>query len=97
MSNSTVKFKYGAPQELVKQVVSKNGIFSAKGKAGTVLFFDGNLFHASGVNLSPYDRKVILITYNRVDNALEPNRIPRPEFIANSDSTPLNPSDDKLF
>ena len=78
----TSDLKYTLKQKTIAQWVSKNGIFSAKGTAGTVLFFHGNIFHASSNNLSPWDRHAFLLTYNRIDNKLPDTPNPRPEFIA---------------
>ena len=41
-------------------------------------------------NLSPYDRKIVLVTYNRVDNL--PREARRPEFLVSRDFTPIQPS-----
>ncbi len=91
LSNTTSKLKYGADKEVIKKLVFENGLFSAKGSAGTVLFFDCNVFHASSVNISPFDRATIIISYNRVDNFLKSVQNPRPDFLASRDYSPLKP------
>jgi len=78
----TSDLKYTLKQNTIAQWVSKNGMVSAKGAAGTVLFFHGNIFHASSNNLSPWDRHTYLLTYNRTNNKLPDTDKPRPEFIA---------------
>lgn len=78
----TSDLKYTLKQKTIAKWVTKNGMCSARGKAGTVLFFHGNMFHASSNNLSPWDRHAYLLTYNRVDNQLPATDNPRPEFIA---------------
>lgn len=90
MSALTSNLKYTITQPELAQWVAKRGIQSMKGKAGTVLFFHGLIFHASSNNMSPYDRKTFLITYNGVNNHLEEQVIKRPEFLANRDFTPIN-------
>ncbi len=61
------------------------GIEQATGPAGSVLFFDCNLLHASASNLSPIARRNLFVVYNSVENAVvEPYSAPgrRPEHIA---------------
>lgn len=58
-----------------------------KGKAGSVLMFHGNLVHASPGNLSPFDRTIVYVSLNRVDNAIR--RFKRPEWIAHRDFRPI--------
>jgi ectoine hydroxylase len=55
------------------------------------MVFHANLFHGSGVNMSPFDRRVIFISYNSVNNRPERTRPPRPEFLAARDLSPLEP------
>ena len=78
----TSDLKYTLKQNTIAKWVNKTGMVSAKGPAGTVLFFHGNIFHASSNNLSPWDRHTYLLTYNRTDNKLPDTDSPRPEFIA---------------
>ncbi|MBA0882486.1 phytanoyl-CoA dioxygenase family protein [Flavobacterium undicola] len=85
-------------QTLKKLINSKGGIFNAKGKAGTVLIFHGNILHASNANLSPFDRKVLFLTYNDVNNTSTDSSNPRPSYIVNHDSSPIETiSDHELF
>lgn len=70
----------------------QRGIRQMTGKAGSVVFFDGNIMHGSGSNISPYPRSNVFAVYNAVDNALEepfaaPQR--RPGFIAEREVEPL--------
>jgi len=72
--------------------VAKHGLAAPKGPAGSVLFFDPCIVHASGPNLSPWSRNLALATYNRVSNAIRrPTRAP---FVALQDFTPLAPLGD---
>jgi ectoine hydroxylase len=88
----TADLKYTLKQRTIAQWAEKNGIFSAKGPAGSVLFFHGNTFHSSGCNLSPWDRHTFLISYNDVNNSLPDIPNPRPDFIANSNFSPIIPT-----
>jgi ectoine hydroxylase len=82
MTSLTADLKYKLKQQTISNWVTSNGLVSATGPAGSVLFFHGNVFHASSNNLSPWHRHTYLLTYNHINN--EPLEIehPRPEFLA---------------
>ena len=82
LSSLNSSIKYTVDKDLIKGMVRENGIVTAEGKRGTVLFFHGNIMHASNVNLSPFDRNVAIITYNSVDNLPNTEGDLRPEFLA---------------
>ncbi len=85
--NSNIKFT--VHQELIRELAQKNGIVVGSGKKGTVLFFHGNIFHASNINLTPFDRDAIIITYNSINNL--PTKIdnPRPDFLVGRNYKPI--------
>lgn len=87
MSTLSANLKYTIEKDTLSKYMETNPIFSAKGKAGSVLIFHGSLFHASLSNLSPFDRNVLIITYNSTENKLSPVEKPRPEFIASRNFT----------
>ncbi|MBO9201556.1 MULTISPECIES: phytanoyl-CoA dioxygenase family protein [Niastella] len=89
MSALTADLKYTLEKDNIKRWAGRKGIVSAKAPAGSVLFFHGNVFHASSNNLSPWDRHAFLITYNSIENQLTDISNPRPEFIASRNYTPL--------
>lgn len=90
LASLSADLKYTIDLNTVREQVSLNGIFSAKGKAGTVLFFHSNVFHGSGYNMSPFDRRIMIISYNTVSNL--PLKLGnRPEFLCSSDFTPIQP------
>jgi ectoine hydroxylase len=91
LSNTTAKLRYTVERSLLTAMVRKNGMVAPKGKAGDCIVFDANLFHASGVNMSPFDRRVAFISYNSVKNLPRPTRAPRPEFLAARDFAALQP------
>jgi ectoine hydroxylase len=82
LSSLNANLKFTIDHEILKGISLQNGIVTASGPKGTVLFFHGNLFHASNANLTPFDRDSVLITYNSVDNAPRGVASPRPEFLA---------------
>ena len=64
-------------------------IIAPHGPAGTVLLFDSRLLHASPPNMSPTDRRLLIVSYNAVGNAPAFGDQTRPEFLAARDNTPL--------
>jgi ectoine hydroxylase len=89
MSALTSDLKYTLSQQTVMYWAERKGIVSATGPRGSVLFFHGNLFHASSNNLSPWDRHTFLVSYNSVRNTLPVQDNPRPDFIASRNFEPL--------
>lgn len=90
MSTVSAKLKYTLSEDLVREQVLKNGIISAKGKAGSVLFFHSNIFHSSTKNLSPFDRVMLMISYNSINNKLQKVENPRPDFLVEQSPFILN-------
>jgi ectoine hydroxylase len=80
------KQEYGVPDPTsLGFLVQRGGLQSAKGPAGSVLFFDCNTMHGSNSNISPFPRANLFFVYNSVDNRLGNPRgglQPRPDFIA---------------
>jgi ectoine hydroxylase len=70
---------------------------SPKGPAGTVIFFHPEIAHGSALNMSPYPRTVLIITYNDVTNSPRPAGSPRPEYLVGRDLRPLEPRDVSLL
>ena len=81
--------KYTISQSILKEAFAKNKIVSTTAKAGSALFFHGNTFHASNCNLSPFDRKIYIITYNSVENAVVGGKSVRPDFLSARNRDPL--------
>jgi len=63
------------------------GIVSPKGAAGSMILFHGCLVHASGSNLSPWNRVAVYLSLCAVSNHIR--RFKRPEYIAHRDFTPI--------
>lgn len=85
----------GTPDKaLLEKMVEKGGIVSAKGDAGSAIFFDCNIMHGSNGNITPYPRSNAFFVFNSMDNTLtEPfcGLSPRPDYIGSRDFTPLEP------
>jgi ectoine hydroxylase-related dioxygenase (phytanoyl-CoA dioxygenase family) len=75
--------------DTVSNAVKQRGIVSLKGTAGSVVIFHPNLVHASTHNISPYDRAMIILTYNSTSNLPRDIGARRPEFFASRDHRPL--------
>jgi predicted 2-oxoglutarate/Fe(II)-dependent dioxygenase YbiX len=98
VSNLTAKLKYSVNNETVTRLVRQYGLEALKGPAGSVLFFDSNLLHASANNLSPFDRNMVLITFNSVENIPITRGTPRPDFIVSRDYSSITPvADDAML
>lgn len=96
VANVSADLKYSLDRDTIAAMVRAKGIVAPKGPAGTVLLFHPNLAHASVPNLSPADRTVLIVTYNRVDNVPVPHGAPRPEFLVSRDRTPVTAGADDL-
>jgi ectoine hydroxylase len=62
------------------------------GPAGSVIFFDCNIMHGSGGNITPFPRSNVFLVFNSVENALEEPYAatePRPNFIAAREVVPV--------
>ncbi|MGO1769049.1 MAG: ectoine hydroxylase [Microbacterium sp.] len=83
----------GVPtEEAVARMADEHGIDQFTGPAGSALWFDSNIMHGSGNNISPFPRSNVFLVFNSVENALEEPfaaPAPRPEHIASRDVTPL--------
>ena len=89
MQHVSVALKYTLDAPTVTRLVHEGGLVAPKGRRGTVMLFHPNIAHASGPNLSPFDRTTAIVTYNSTANI--PDRLSdhRPEFLVSRDARPL--------
>jgi ectoine hydroxylase len=78
--------------DLIRQLVERaggtqGGIVSPKGPAGSMILFHSCLVHASGSNLSPFNRVAVYLSLCAVSNHIRRHK--RPEFIAHRDFAPI--------
>jgi ectoine hydroxylase len=74
--------------QLVARAGGKNGgIVSPKGPAGSMILFHSCLVHASGSNLSPWNRVSVYLSLCAVSNHIR--RFKRTEYIAHRDFAPI--------
>lgn len=89
-SSSLVAQRFGVPDEntLTKAVLGNeygDGIDQFTGEAGSALWFDCNLLHGSGSNITPMPRSNVFLVFNSVDNNLAAPYAAdgiRPEYLA---------------
>jgi ectoine hydroxylase len=67
------------------------------GKPGTVVFFDCNILHASGHNLSSQDRWQIYYVFNRCANRPADVANPRPDYVRSTNTAPLAMGSDAIL
>ena len=91
IANLTTKLRYSLDRGIVGEMIEKHGIVAPKGPRGSVLLMDGNTIHGSPSNISPFDRAVVIVTFNSVENIPPPVSNPRPEFLSNRHPSPIEP------
>jgi ectoine hydroxylase len=96
ISSLTAKINYSIEKQRLAEIVKEHGIIAPKAKAGSVLMFDSNLIHASPPNITPFERTMIIFTYNHVNNAPPESKRRRPEFLSSADSRPITSLNDWL-
>ncbi|MFC7374152.1 MULTISPECIES: ectoine hydroxylase [unclassified Brachybacterium] len=83
----------GVPsQEVITDMAHRHGIDQFTGPAGSALWFDSNIMHGSGNNITPFPRSNIFMVFNSVENELQEPfaaSAPRPDHIAHRDVQPL--------
>ena len=93
VETSLVRQEVGTPaQDDVTELTAEFGIDQFTGAAGAGLWFDSNIMHGSGNNITPYPRSNIFLVFNSVANApQEPfeSTARRPEHIAATKVDPL--------
>ncbi|MFD0855611.1 phytanoyl-CoA dioxygenase family protein, partial [Actinomadura adrarensis] len=74
------------PAEM-RGLIERHCMRSPKGGPGTVVAFHPEIVHGSAANMSPFPRRVAILTYNDVRNT--PRGTPRPEYLVCRDTRPL--------
>ncbi|WDE09223.1 phytanoyl-CoA dioxygenase family protein [Thalassomonas viridans] len=81
---------YQIEKQHIERLTANDNFEFITGKAGDVLVFDPLVIHASGNNISTYDRRLLILTYNSVDNLPVNPKHQRPDFLSANDYTPLS-------
>ena len=71
---------FQVPIEEVDKQIQMNGVAPAIGKKGDVIVFHPQTIHGSPNNLGPTDRRLLILTYNKVSNVSK-SLSSRPEFL----------------
>lgn len=77
-------------RETLKERLEEEMIQPILGKPGDTLFFDCNLLHGSGHNMSPLPRKTFIIAYNDLTNRPRPVENPRPDWVVSRMFQPVS-------
>jgi ectoine hydroxylase len=93
------RLTYAIERKTVAKLVEKYGITAPKGQAGSIIFFHPSCVHSSAPNIiSPFNRTIVVINYNSVENVPAAVENPRPEYFASRDYRPIDPlSEDTLL
>ncbi|MFT5113068.1 MAG: ectoine hydroxylase [Parasphingorhabdus sp.] len=75
--------------ERVAEQVALNGIVAPKGPPGSVILANSNIIHGSAPNMSPWNRSMISMTLNSVENKHRGSS--RPDWVVMDDFTPVMP------
>ena len=86
---------YSPSLDQMMTMVKDQGMVSPKGPAGSVVFFHSEVVHGSSTNMSPFPRRLLIVTYNDVDNAPRTNK-PRADYIICPVTSPLSVDDRAL-
>jgi len=73
--------------DAIRKLVQRGGMVAPKGPAGTMIMFHSCLVHASGSNLSPWNRVSVYLSLCAVSNHIR--RFKRPGYIAHRDFAPI--------
>jgi ectoine hydroxylase-related dioxygenase (phytanoyl-CoA dioxygenase family) len=87
--NFSADLKYSLDKETVAKLVQDSRIVAPKGEKGAILFFHPNVVHGSAPNISPFNRTILIVTYNSVNNVPPFTAPARPDFIVSRDTRPL--------
>lgn len=89
MEDVSADLKYQIPHEIVHSLAEAGGIAAPKGAPGSVFFFHSNLVHGSAPNISPFSRRIAILTYNSTSNIPVQSKRIRPAFLVNPIATAL--------
>lgn len=81
----------------VASLANAHGLRSPKAPAGSVVLFHPEIVHGSAANMSPFQRRLLIATYNDVANQPRPLGEPRPDYLVCRDARPLRIADTPLI
>jgi ectoine hydroxylase len=89
--SSSRDLSYPLDQSSVTRILNEHGIETVTGPAGSIVVFDSRILHASGPNLSPTPRTVMLLRFNRLSNVPPVGKTGRPAWLANPNPSRVTP------
>lgn len=87
----SASLKHTLDKEALRKAMTELGVHAITAPAGSVLVFHPSLLHGSAGNMSPFDRRLVIISYNSTSNTLSHVKRPRPEFLASRDFSAVIP------
>jgi len=87
---------FAISEDRLQALTRTHGMVSPKGPAGTVVLFHPEIVHGSAVNISPFSRNLLIVTYNETSNLPRPSGAPRPSHLVGRDTEPLVATTDRL-
>jgi len=88
-NDRAAKYRYDISQETMARLVSRYGLETIIGPAGTVVFMNCQVVHGSTVNISPLRRVILYLNVFTTDNRGE--SFARPEWLAARDFNAIVP------
>lgn len=95
-SDVSSNLTYQVEKKYIDKLMMNNECEFITGKSGDVFIFDPLTIHASGTNLSANDRRLLILTYNSVDNLPTQPALNRPDFLVGNDFSPLSATNTPL-
>ena len=83
------KYRYDITMEKMSEMIRARGLEHLTGPAGSVVFMDMQVVHASTVNITPLRRVILYLNVCAIDN--QGTTFARPEYLAARDFSPIMP------
>lgn len=80
---------YQIENSCIEYLTINDNVEFITGKAGDVFLFDPLVIHASGTNLSANERRILILTYNSIENLPVKLAHKRPSFLTSNNYKPL--------
>lgn len=86
--SSSAELAFAFTEDEIKNFKKNHDEFMVVGKKGSVLFFNPDIIHGSGISTSDGSRKLLILTFNKCSN--KPAKISeRPDFLCSKNIEPI--------
>ena len=86
--SSSAELAFAFTEEEIKNFKKNHDEYMVVGKKGSVLFFNPDIIHGSGISTSDGSRKLLILTFNKSSN--KPAKISeRPDFLCSKNIEPI--------